>query len=281
MSPYRDYSPEYSSTEPKRSRHPKREPAAPHSRSRYPEHSLEAEGSQGRYADPYPDHLLPHKGKHRYPDYVPTETGRSHTVDSERVVRRKERLARPPPPHSPRDRGTDWDREADWDRKYERHERRGRQEERSYRDAEWSQDRGLSADRLQDRERHRHKDPHRVRTRSRDRVLDEDYDDVSPSWDRPRRDRPSWEEEEVEQEQRARGRRRVESNPDDVFEEQSDRRRKESREPWESQHWEGPTRERGHSHPNTETGSTRSRLFHLVCGKGLWLYWFEVVGFSQ
>uniref|UniRef100_A0A8C6U3U7 Coiled-coil domain containing 50 n=1 Tax=Neogobius melanostomus TaxID=47308 RepID=A0A8C6U3U7_9GOBI len=256
LTPYQDYSPEYSSTEPKRSRCPKRDPAAPHSRSRYPdpEHSLGTESSRGRHADTYPDHLLPPRGKHRYPEHVPTDTGWSHTVDSERVVRRKEKPTRPAPPQASRDRDTgwEWDREAGWDRQYDRYERRGRQEERRHREGDPSRDRGLSADRLQDRERHRHKDQNRARTRSRDRVLDEDYYD-----DRTRRDRPSWEDEEVEQERRANGRRRVESNPDDVFEEHSDRSKKESRELWE-----GPTREGGHSHPSTETG----RILHKGSG---------------
>ncbi|KAJ0065027.1 hypothetical protein NL108_001019, partial [Boleophthalmus pectinirostris] len=263
LSPHRDYSPEYSSTEPKRSRYPKRDPAAPHSRSRYPEHSLEAESSRGRHADPYPEHLLSPRGKHgeRYPDYgSPTETGRRHTVDSERVVRRKERPARPPPPHTSRERDKSWEQDR-YDRydEYDRHHSRGRQEVPSYsRDGERSRDRGFSADRLQDKERHRHKDPHRARTRSRDRVLDEDYYDTSPgpSWDWPRRDRPSWEEEEEEQNRRGRGRRRVESNPDDVFMEHNERGRKETRELWE-----GPIRERGQ--PNAETG----RVLHKGSGE--------------
>lgn len=249
----RDFSPEYSSTEPKRSRYPKRDPAAPHSRSRYPEDTLEIEDSRSRHADPYPDHLLPSRGKHRYPDYVPTETGRSHTMDGERVVRRKERPARPLPPHTSRerDKGGEWDREADGDRQYDRHERRGRQEQRRHRDEKLSWDRGLSADRLLDQERHQRKHPNRARAHSRDRVLDEDYygDRPSPNWDRPRRDRLSWEEEELEQDRRRRDRRRLESSPDDVFEEHTYRSRKESGELWE-----GPARERGHSHPNTETG---------------------------
>ncbi|XP_055077115.1 coiled-coil domain-containing protein 50 isoform X1 [Periophthalmus magnuspinnatus] len=271
LSPNQDYSIDYNSTEPKRSRYPKRDPVAPHSHSRYPEHSLDAESIRGRHADPYPEHLLPSRGKHgeRYPEYgSPTETGRRHTVDSERVVRRKERSAGPPPPQTSRERDKSSDRHERYD-EYDRYDSRAalRQEIPSYsRDRRHSRDRGLSADRLQDKEHHRHKDPHRPRTRSRDRVLDEDYYDTSPgpSWDWPRRDRLSWEEEEEEQDRRGRGRRRVESNPEDVFVERSDRGRKETRDLWE-----GPVRERGHS--NAETGSTLSRWGCLVCAEGLLL----------
>ncbi|XP_072294397.1 coiled-coil domain-containing protein 50 isoform X2 [Eucyclogobius newberryi] len=243
--PHRDYSPEYSSTEPKRSRYPKRDPAAPHSHSRYPEHSLEAESSRGRHADPYPEHLLSPRGKHRerYPDYVPSETGRRHTLDNERPVRRIERPARPPQPS----------RDREHDRHNDSNDSRGREEGHRYtRDREHSRGRGLSADRLQDKERHRNRDPQKARTRSRDRVLDEDYYDTSPgpSWDWPRKDRLSRQEDE-EQDRRGRGRQRMESSADDVFVEHNDRGRKESRELWE-----GPARDRGHSHPNAVTGSS-------------------------
>uniref|UniRef100_A0A672YYW8 Coiled-coil domain containing 50 n=1 Tax=Sphaeramia orbicularis TaxID=375764 RepID=A0A672YYW8_9TELE len=75
----RDYSPDYSSSEPKRSRYPKKDPVAP--QSRYPEHHLIAEGGRSRHADPYPEHLLSSRGKHgdRYPEYTPTETAESET----------------------------------------------------------------------------------------------------------------------------------------------------------------------------------------------------------
>ncbi|CAL9696152.1 unnamed protein product [Knipowitschia caucasica] len=221
LSPHRDYSPDYSSTESKRSRYPKGDAAAPHGHSK---HFPEAESSRSRHADPYPEHLLPPRGKHgeTCPDYVPTETGRRHTADSNVVVRRREKPTRPPPPQTTRERDKSWER----DRRYDRYESGGH-------------DRGLSADRLQSKERHRHKDPHRARTRSRDRVLDTDYYDTSPDL---RRNRASWKEEELEQERRERGRRRAESSPDDVF--------VETREDWE-----GPVRERVHSRPYADTGS--------------------------
>lgn len=249
-SSYRDYSPDYSSTEPKRSRHPKRDPAAPHSLSRYPEHSLGTEGSRSRHADPYPENLLSPRGKHgdRYPDYVATETSHSRTLDDgERGVRKKERPARPPPPQSSRERDKAWDRdrEPNWERHMDRD-----QEQDLARTKDRQRDRGRSADPLRERDQHRHKDQQRVRTQSRDREL---------SSGRTRG--ASWEEEE--QERRARGRPRVKSNSDDVFEEHmSDRGSGEPRDP---RQWDGPGRERGYAPPNGETG----RLVHKGSGSVL------------
>ncbi|KAK7889469.1 hypothetical protein WMY93_025029 [Mugilogobius chulae] len=251
LSPHRDYPLEHNSSEPKRNRHPKRDAAAHYSHSKSSEHSLEGESSWSRHTDPYPEHLSP-RGKHgeRYPNHVSSETGRHHTLDSERAARRKEKPSRPPPPQMTLERDT-----------YDEYEHRDREGRSSYtRDIESTQDRGRSVDRLQDKERHKHKDPNRARTRSRDRLLDADYYDTrpGPSWEWPERGRTSWEEEGEEQERRGRGRRRVESMPDDVFVEHNDRGRKEL---LDSQQWESPTREKGH--PNAETG----RVLHKGSGE--------------
>ncbi|XP_029286079.1 coiled-coil domain-containing protein 50 isoform X2 [Cottoperca gobio] len=76
VSSHRDYSPDYSSIETKRSRYPRQDPAAPHSRSRHPEHYLVAEGGRSRHADTYPEHLLHSKGRivHRGSGAVIAET---------------------------------------------------------------------------------------------------------------------------------------------------------------------------------------------------------------
>ncbi|XP_044217514.1 coiled-coil domain-containing protein 50 isoform X1 [Thunnus albacares] len=280
-SSHRDYSPDYSSVEPKRSRYPKQDPAAPHSHSRYPEHYLVAEGGRSRHADPYPEHLLPSRGKHgdRYPNYEPTETGRARGLqgdDTERVVRRKERPARPPEPQILIERDKAWVRERD--RKHDRDRGRDLELERQLgkdqrrdreqdlrgarggrKDRERSRDRGQSRDIHRVRDRQRQKDE-RVRTRSRDRGLDEDFSERMP-----REGRSSWEEEEDygEREMRARGRQRVHSGPEEVFyEHRSYEGRGDTREFWDPQHGEGPGRERSHTHPNGETG----RIVHRVSG---------------
>lgn len=264
---HRDYSPDYSSTEPKRSRYPRQDPAAPHSRSRYPEHHLVAEGGRSRHADPYPEHLLPHRGKHGDRDYEPTETGRARVPwgeDTERVVRRKERPARPPPPQSPVERDKAWDRKRDryydqdrgrdleWERHMGReHQRRDREQDPRWgraggRDRESPRERVLSGDRQRDRDRQRQKekDRQRARTRSVERVLDEDRGHSRYS---PREGRASWEEEgdDAERERRARGRQRVHSGPEDVFDELEER-------------GGGPSREHSQSQTNGETGTTLS-----------------------
>uniref|UniRef100_A0A3B4FD14 Coiled-coil domain containing 50 n=1 Tax=Pundamilia nyererei TaxID=303518 RepID=A0A3B4FD14_9CICH len=123
VSSRRDYSPDYSSTEPKRSRHPKLDAAAPRGRSRYPEGYLLAEGGRSRHADPFPEHLMHNRGKHgdRYPEHEPSQTGRARDLgyeDTERVVRRKERPARPPPVQIPKERDKTWVREQN--RQYDR-----------------------------------------------------------------------------------------------------------------------------------------------------------------
>ncbi|KAM9358357.1 coiled-coil domain-containing protein 50 [Symphorus nematophorus] len=286
VSSHRDYSPDYSSTEPKRSRYPRQDPAAPHSRSRYPEHHLVAEGGRSRHADPYPEHLLPSRGKHgdRYPDYEPTETGRARGPggeDTERVVRRKERPARPPPPQSPIERDKAWDRERDrqrdrdshrdleWERRMAKDQRRDREQDvrrarAGGRDRERSRDRGHSGGRHKERDRQRQKDKdrQRARTRSRERGL---YEEPEHSRDWPREGRASWEEEgdDGERERRARGRQRVHSGPEEVFDElRSDEGRGDTRELWDNRQGEGPGRKRVHTHPMEETG----RIVHKGSG---------------
>ncbi|XP_071344010.1 coiled-coil domain-containing protein 50 isoform X1 [Trachinotus anak] len=290
VSSHRDHSPDYSSTEPKRSRYPRQEPAAPHSRSRYPEHYLVAEGGRSRHADPYPEHLLPSRGKHgdRYPEYEPTETSRAMGLggeDTERVVRRKERPARPPPPHIPIERDKAWDRERDrqrdrdrgrdleWEKYMGKDHRRDREQDlrgarAGGRDRERSKDRGHTGDRHRerDRQRQRDKDRPRTRTRSRERGLDEDYLEQGHSRDWSREGKASWVEEEDddgERERKARCRQRVHSAYEDVFDEpRSNEGREGTREFWDPRQGEGPGRERIHTHPNGETG----RIVHRGSG---------------
>ncbi|KAG7513306.1 hypothetical protein JOB18_004454 [Solea senegalensis] len=267
VSSHRDYSPDYSSTEPKRSRYPRQEPAAPHSRSRYPEHYL-TEGGRNRHADPYPEHLLPSKGKHgdRYPEYEPTETGRTRGPDDqERVVRRKERPHRPPQPHIPIERDKAWDRERDRQRdkdrvrdlEREKHMGKDHRLDREQdlrgarargRDRERSRDRGHSLDRQRerDRQKQKEKDRQRARTRSRERGLDEDYLEQGHSRD--------WTRE---------GRAPIHSVHEEVFEEpRSDEGRGNSKGFLDTQQGEGPSRERIYTHPNSETG----RIVHRGSG---------------
>ncbi|XP_050932954.1 coiled-coil domain-containing protein 50 isoform X2 [Lates calcarifer] len=289
VSSHRDYSPDYSSTEPKRSRYPRQDPAAPHSRSRYPEHYLGTEGGRSRHADPYPEHLLPSRGKHgdRYPEYEPTATGRARDErgeETERVVRRKERPARPPPPQMAKERDKaggrerdrhrdrDRDRDLEWERHVGKDQRRDRAqdymgERAGGRDRERSRDRGLSGDRHgeRDRQRQKNKDRPQARTRSKERGLDVDYLEQGPSRDWPREGRASWEEEEDdgERERRARGRQRVHSGPEEVFDEpRSDEGRGWTGELWDPQQGEGPGRERIHTYPSGETG----RIVHRGSG---------------
>ena len=288
VSSRRDYSPDYSSVEPKRSRYPRQDPAAPHSRSRYPEHYLVGEGGRSKHADPYPEHLLPSRGKHwdRYPDYEPTETGRARGPwgeEPETVVRRKERPARPPPPQSPIERDKDW--EKDRDRQRDRVQGRGIESERQMlkdqrkdreqdyrrrerRDGERSRDRVQSGDRYRETERQRQKENNRGRQRARARSMERGLEeDPRPSRDWPREGRASLEEEwdDGERERRARGRQHFNSGAEEVFEElRSNEGRGDSRQ------WEGPSRKRSDTHPDEETGTTLSpslwALRGCLCG---------------
>ncbi|KAM4548824.1 coiled-coil domain-containing protein 50 isoform 2-T2 [Odontesthes bonariensis] len=271
-----DHSPDHYSTEPKRSRYPKLDSVAPHSHSRYPEHYLAAEGGRHRNADPYPEHLLPSRGKHgdRYPEYEPAHTGRARDQggrDTDRVVRRKERPARPPPPQSPIERDTvldrdrhrhdrDRGRDQDWERHVGKDQRRGREQDG---DKERSRDGGRDVDRYEERDRQRRKDKQQARTRSRERELEDDFPEPGHSRDRPKGSRASWEEEEDDGRRRARSRQRTHSSPNEVFDEfRSTEERDDTREPWDPRQGEDPGRERSHSHPNRETG----RIVNKVSG---------------
>nr|XP_019936859.1 PREDICTED: coiled-coil domain-containing protein 50 isoform X1 [Paralichthys olivaceus] len=267
---HRDYSPDYSSTEPKRSRYPRQDPAAPHSRSRYPEHHLVAEGGRSRHADPSPEHLLPSRRKHgdRYPEYETTQTGRARGhggEDPERMVRSKERPARPPPLHTHIERDKERDRHRDRDKSrdlyLDKHEGKDQRRDREPdlrgmrtggRDREKSRDRGRSGDRYRERER-KEKESARARTRSVERGLDEGYLEQGHG--------RYWARLEDEGERRAGGRQRVQSNPEEVFDEsRGNEGRGDTRELWDPR--EGPSKERSHSHPSAETG----RIVHRGSG---------------
>eukprot|EP00063_Salmo_salar_P096499 XP_014071334.1 PREDICTED: RNA-binding protein 25-like [Salmo salar] len=221
----RDLSPEYVSFEPSRTRYPLYDSVEPSTsgRSRSLEHHLENRGggSRGKHGDPYPeDHLSSSRGKHggSYPDYHHPTEGRSRgkggqrgrdpqgsqsTFDpksreprrhreergdeGERVVRRKERPARPQS-HNPVEREEAWEREREWEWEKDRQRELRRDEERE-RDAprheERSRDGQRHGQRSQDqensRDKHREKDRRRERTKSRERGLDEDYYEPIPS----------------------------------------------------------------------------------------------------
>ncbi|XP_037325371.2 coiled-coil domain-containing protein 50 isoform X1 [Pungitius pungitius] len=254
---HRDYSPEYSSAEPKRSRYPRQDPAGANGRPRYPEHhpppSPRAEGGRSRHAEQYAETLSPSRGgRHgdRYADAEPAETGRARGPggeDTDRAVRKKDKPARPPPPKSPmeregrRDRG----RDLEWERRVEKEPRRDREQDPRggrARDRERSRDGGLDGPSERDWHRPKDKDGQRARTRSRERGLEEE-----PGHRRggPSEGRASWEEAggEGEREGRARGRQRVLSGPEDVFDVLD-------------------KHDGAHSHPNGETG----RIVHRVSG---------------
>ncbi|KAK1896998.1 Coiled-coil domain containing protein 50 [Dissostichus eleginoides] len=191
VSSHRDNSPEYSSTQPKRRRYPRQDPAAPHSRSRYPEHPLVAEGGRSRHADPYPEHLLPSKGKHgdRYPEYEPTEPGRARGEGGDdTVVKRKEKPVRPPPPQSTIERDRKKDRQHDRDRgrdlDWEKHMVKDQRREQDPRGAR-AGGREDERQRERDRQIQKDKDRQRVRTMSRERGFE---GDPGHSRDRPRED---------------------------------------------------------------------------------------------
>ncbi|KAF3835150.1 hypothetical protein F7725_027708 [Dissostichus mawsoni] len=253
VSSHRDNSPEYSSTQPKRSRYPRQDPAAPHSRSRYPEHPLVAEGGRSRHADPYPEHLLPSKGKHgdRYPEYEPTETGRARGEGGDdTVVRRKEKPVRPPPPQSTIERDRKKDRQHDRDRgrdlDWEKHMVKDQRREQDPRGARAG---GREDERQRERDRQIQKD--------KDRQRGEGFEeDPGHSRDRPREGKASWEEEveDGERERRAGVRLRVHSGPEDVFDDLE-------------LEGGGPGRERSHSRSNGETGRIVHRGSGAVVGE--------------
>ncbi|XP_051930159.1 coiled-coil domain-containing protein 50 isoform X3 [Hippocampus zosterae] len=242
----RDHSPVSNSIEPVRNRHPKQDPAVLNSRSRYPEHFPVAEGGRGRHAEPYSNHLQSPKGRHgdNYPDYEPAESRRARDMgeDPDRAVRKKERPAHSPLSAKERDKGLERERDRrlerdglrdiEHDYHLRKHQRSDREQDmrttRGGRERERLRDRTHSEDRpeVRDKQTHKGKDGQRVRAKSRERAHDGDFIE-------PRGDRVSREEEEDEA-RRARGRQRVQSGPDDVFEEsRNNRGRGDSRELWE------------------------------------------------
>lgn len=290
----RKHSPDYYSAEAKKSRYPKEDPAAPRGHSRHPDHYLEAERGRSKHADPYPEHLLPSRGKHgdRYPEF---ESGRSRdqgSMDVDGVMRRKERPARPPPPHTTLERDKDRDKDRyrhdrDRDYKMERHVEKeytkGREQDaRQRREQEKSRDRIPSDDLQRDGDRTRQKE--RQRARSRDRVLDLDALEPPSSRDGLRENRGSWEEEEDGGGRRARSRQRIHSSPVEVFDPLiNGETRGGSREIWDVQQVEASGRERSHSHPSRETGTTRGPSGHcrgvcVVCCSCFLLWKSQVVG---
>uniref|UniRef100_A0A087Y994 Coiled-coil domain containing 50a n=1 Tax=Poecilia formosa TaxID=48698 RepID=A0A087Y994_POEFO len=224
----RKHSPDYYSAEAKRSRYPKQDSAALRGHSRYPE-PVEAERGRSKLADPYPEHLLPSRGKHgdRYPEFEPSYTGRAREqgqMEVDGVMRRKEKPARPPPPHTTVERDKDrekdrqrHDRDRDYktERRMEEYTRVKEQDARQRREREKSRDRIPSDDGPRDGDRHRQKD--RQRARSRDRGLDMDSLESGYSRDRPRDQRGSWEEEEDDGGRKARSQQRIHSSPVEVF----------------------------------------------------------------
>lgn len=238
-----------------------------------------AEGGQSKHADLYPEHLLASRGKHgdRYPDYEPTETGRARGADgwdTERVLRSKERPARPPLPQSliERDETLDRKRERQHDRdrgrdlELERHigkeQRRDREQDlrgarTGGKDGERSRVRGSSGDRQRERDRQTQKDKERqqVRTRSMERGLEEE---PGRSRDWLWEGRASWEEQGDygDRERRAGGRQHVQSGPEEVFDGPEEQGR-------------GPGRERSHFHADGETGTT---LSHPLGSAGVFVW---------
>ncbi|XP_061682360.1 coiled-coil domain-containing protein 50 isoform X2 [Syngnathoides biaculeatus] len=229
----RDYSPDSSLVESKRSRNPKQDPTALHSRSRHGD---------------------------RYPNYEPAETRRPRDVkaeDTDRAVRRKERPAHSP--QSPKERDKGWDRDRDrrpdresgrevgHDYHLRKHQRSDREQDRRMarggKDGEHSRDRGHSEDGYEVIEKHTHrgKDGQQARAKSRETVRD----NISEL----RGGRVSREEEEddTERARMARGRQWVQSGPDEVFEEhRNNEKRGGRRDLWESSRSRTPT--------NNETG---------------------------
>lgn len=234
------------------------------------------------------------RGKHgdRYPEHEPSQTGRARDLgyeDTERVVRRKERPARPPPVQIPKERDKTWVREQNrqYDRdggrepEYERYTARDQRRDRDRRrdrdqdlrwgraegrDGERSRDRGRSLDRELEGHGHRDKGRQRARTRSRERGLEEAFVEPAHSRERLREGRASWEGEEEDFE-RTRGRHRVQSSPNELFgDHRGDEGRGDSREFWDLQQGEGRGRERSHSQPSGETGITPSSLWALRGG---------------
>lgn len=226
----------------------------------------------------------------RYPEHEPSQTGRARDLgyeEAERVVRRKERPARPPPVQIPKERDKTGVRDRQHDRdggrepEYERYTARDQRRDRDRRrdrdqDLRWGRaegrdrdrDRGRSLDRELEGHRHRDKGRQRARTRSRERGLEDTFVAPAHSRHRLREGRASWEGQEEDSESRTRGRHRVQSSPNELFgDHRGDEGRGGSREFWDLQQGKGRGRERSHSQPSRETGITPSSLW--VCG-GVW-----------
>lgn len=215
------------------------------------------------------EHLLTSRGKRgdRYQNYEPTESGRSrsHWDDgAERVVRRKEKPVRPPPPQSPREQDKAWDKEnkhqSSRDLELEKNlakeqrrerEQNHRQAREAGRDGERLRERGHSWDRQKRKDR----ENERARTRSRERELQEDYRHSSSS---SREARASWEEEgdEGERERSTRGRQRLQPGPEEVFEEG----RGDTREVLDTRQGEGATGKRSQTHTDDDAGTSAAGL---------------------
>lgn len=283
-----DYPQDNYAKEPKRSRHPRQEPAAPRSRSRNPDQHLPDEEGWSSHGDPYSEHLPTSRGKRgdRYQSYEPTESGRTRShwdEDEERVVKRKEKPVRPPPPQSPRERDKAWDRErkqeSSRDPEWERHvakEQQRRDREQNHRQG---REAGRDGERLRegghswDRQRQKDRERNRARTRSRERDLEEDHRHSSSSSREPR---ASWEEEgdDGERERSTRGRQRLHPGPEEVFEEE----RGDTREVWDSRQGEGAGRKRSHTHTDDDAGTSAAGLCVLVCWRCLLLWKPQVAG---
>ncbi|XP_052331283.1 zinc finger CCCH domain-containing protein 13-like isoform X1 [Oncorhynchus keta] len=257
--------------------------------SRYPEHHLEGrEGRRGRHGDAHPEHhRSSSRGKHgdRYPDYHHPTEGRSRgkegqrsrdnqgsqstffadnheprrqrDEEGDRVVRRKERPARPPPPsHIPvkRDEASSRARHREWERDGERdRQREPRRDEEIERDAQRQERHG---ERLRDQEHSRDKDGHRERTKSREQGLDEVQDEPIPScrsraWDSGGEESPSPGDDE-EGKGGARARLMLLSGPSELCEEAARRSPRMGRgERGHRDPGEGPStgKECSHTHP--------------------------------
>nr|XP_046157324.1 zinc finger CCCH domain-containing protein 13-like isoform X4 [Oncorhynchus gorbuscha] len=240
--------------------------------SRYPEHHLEGrEGRRGRHGDRYPDYHHPTEGRSRGKEgqrsrdhqgsqstfFADNHEPRRQRDEGDRVVRRKERPARPPPPsHIPvkRDEASSRARHREWERDGERDgQREPRRDEEIERDSQRQERHG---ERLRDQEHSRDKDRHRERTKSRERGLDEVQDEPTPScrsraWDSGGEESPSPGDDE-EGKGGARARLMLLSGPSELCEEAARRSPRMGRgERGHRDPGEGPStgKECSHTHP--------------------------------
>ncbi|XP_024135158.1 coiled-coil domain-containing protein 50 isoform X1 [Oryzias melastigma] len=266
----RDFSPEYYSTEPKRSRYPRQDSAAPQTQLKNMEYYSMTEGGRSRHADTYPEHLLPSRSRHgdRNPVYEHAHTQRAKTyggAESDGAVRKKEKPERPPPPQNLVERDKTVDRERnrhEMEREAGRDTRRGR-EQHLKPQREKSTDGGHSGDRQAERDRRRPKQ--QGRGGSRERGLEEDFLETGHSKDWLMESSASWEDGE---ERRDKNRPRVYSIPNEPHDKlRNDEGQGDSRESWESGHGGGRGRERSYSTPTKETGRPGHRGGGAVIGE--------------